>query len=434
MNEGAIARMRRSAAAAPFESLRPLAEGLFGQLAAITQPGEGINRPAFDAEERAAMDLIVDTAAAEGLDSEWDGAGNLWITLPGRDADAPFVACGSHLDSVPQGGNFDGSAGVIAALMALVHLKRSGCTPPRTIKAVALRGEESAWFGPVYIGSRTLFGQLTGTDLKALRRDSGRPLSDYMREAGIDIDSVRAGRPFIDPADIAAFIELHIEQGPVMMARKLPVGVVTGIRGAVRHQRVRCLGKAGHSGAVPRWLRHDAVFAVSDLISRIDEHWRVLLERGVDLVVTAGICTTDPANHALTRIPGEVDFSLDVRSADSGTLESFYLLLQSECERVGAERGVSFEFDERSFVAPARMDDRWVRHLEAIAERLHIPCGRVPSGAGHDASVFANAGVPSVMLFVRNEHGSHNPREAMEVADFMCGARVLCEAVANPAL
>ncbi len=417
-----------------FAALRPLAEQLFTELAAYTQPGAGLNRPAYDAEERQAMDHVAAVAEAEGLATEWDRAGNLWITLPGGDPDAPFVACGSHLDSVPEGGQFDGSAGVIAALLALVHLKRSGQVPPRTIKAVALRAEESAYFGPVYIGSRALFGGLTESDLASCRRDNGRRLDAYMADAGVDVAALRAGETLLDPAAVAAFIELHIEQGPVMVARKLPVGIVTGIRGAVRHHRVVCRGVAGHSGAVPRWLRHDAVFAVSELIGRVDEHWRVLLERGVDLVVTAGICSTDPANHALTRIPGEVTFSLDVRSADSGTLESFYLLLQSECARVGAERGVSFEFDERSTVAPARMDDRWVRHLEDAAGRLDIACDRVPSGAGHDASVFANAGVPAVMLFVRNEHGSHNPDEAMAIDDFMAGARVLCAAVSDPVL
>src|SRR5690606_33423454 len=132
--------------------------------------------------------------------------------------------------------------------------------------------------------------------------------------------------------------------GPVMVARNLPVAVVTGLRGNIRHRDVVCRGEAGHAGAIPRWLRHDAVMATADLLHRYDAHWRALLERGLDLVVTAGMISTNPEEHAMSRIPGECRFCLEVRSQSIDTLEAFYQLMRSEADNVGRERGVAFEF------------------------------------------------------------------------------------------
>ncbi len=345
-----------------------------------------------------------------------------------------MVICASHLDSVPQGGNYDGAAGVFAALLVLIRMKRAGITPERTIRVMALRGEESAWFGQCYLGSNALFGQLAADDLALPRRDTGKPLGEYMQDAGAEVERIKAGEKFLDPASVAAYIELHIEQGPVMIARDLPVAVVTGLRGNVRHQKVLCRGEAGHSGAVPRWLRRDAVFATVELLSRFDEHWRVLLERGLDLVLTAGILHTDADSHAMSRIPGECSFSLEARSQSIDTLEAFYQLIRAEADAVSDARKVSFEFDRRSLARPAMMDDGWVRHLLRTCERLDLPAEAIPSGAGHDAAVFANAGVPSAMIFVRNANGSHNPDEAMDLDDFVHGVNVLFHALLNPPL
>lgn len=214
-----------------------------------------------------------------------------------------------------------------------------------------------------------------------------------------------------------------------MVARDLPAAVVSGIRGNLRHRRVICWGEAGHSGAIPRWLRHDPVFAFADLVTRLDEHWRTLLERGVDLVVTCGIVGTDAADHAISRIPGSVAFSFEVRSQSQETLDDFYALFREECRHVGEQRRVSFEFDPVVLAEPARMDPELIGTLETAARRLDIPFEIIPSGAGHDAAVFANAGIPSGMVFVRNRNGSHNPHEAMEIGDFLKGVDILHAAV-----
>jgi N-carbamoyl-L-amino-acid hydrolase len=255
-----------------------------------------------------------------------------------------------------------------------------------------------------------------------------------MSEAGAEVDRIRNGERLLDPADVAAYVELHIEQGPVMVARKLPVAVVTGLRGNIRHGDVICRGQAGHAGAIPRWLRHDSVMATADLLHRYDQHWRALLERGLDLVVTAGMIATNPEEHAMSRIPGECRFCLEVRSQSIDTLEAFYQLMRTEADNVGRERGVTFEFDRRSLSNPAVMDQRWIKHLLDTCKTLDISAEPLPSGAGHDAAVFANSGVPAAMIFIRNEHGSHNPREAMALDDFLYGADVLYTALLEPPL
>jgi N-carbamoyl-L-amino-acid hydrolase len=271
------------------------------------------------------------------------------------------------------------------------------------------------------MGSGALFGQVSEDDLQLKQRLTGETLAQCMLNLGADVSAIRNQHLLLDKSLIKAYIELHIEQGPVMVARKLPLAVVSGIRGNIRHNQIRCIGDAQHSGVVPRWLRHDAVFAVADLVMRLDEHWRVLLERGTDLVVTTGIMNTDPSEHSITRIPGLVTFSYEARSKSMETLEAFYQLMRAECTAISRERGVRFEFDRRLVCEPATMDAGLCNLLSTACTERGIAFEQIPSGAGHDASLFANAGIPSGMLFVRNQNGSHNPHEEMEMDDFMLG-------------
>jgi N-carbamoyl-L-amino-acid hydrolase len=411
------------------DRLRRLAIELFTALRAASFDGVGVSRETYGESETEAMEIIAGAAAREGLGVEWDAARNLIVSLPGRNPELPAVATGSHLDSVPVGGNYDGAAGVVAGLIALVAARRSG-PPARTMRLYALRGEESAWFdGPCYFGSRALFGQLGEADFAARHRSGEKTLADCMREAGADMAALRGGAPLIDPSTLACWIELHIEQGPVLVALDKPVGLVTGIRGNVRHRKAVCHGEAAHSGAVPRWLRHDAVLAMSDLLVRLDEHWRVLLEWGEDLVLTAGIVATNPREHALSRVPGEVSFALEYRSQDMKTLGSFGKLIESECAQVASRRGVRFELGPSTLTDPARMSPKITDLLQETCAELGIAPEIMPSGAGHDTSIFANAGVPSGMIFVRNDNGSHNPREAMDYEDFFLASAILARAL-----
>jgi N-carbamoyl-L-amino-acid hydrolase len=400
-----------------------LAERLFADLRAAGFDGVGVTRDSYGAGESAALDIIDRAACAHGLTTERDAAANLLVTLPGVDPSLPALACGSHLDSVPHGGNFDGAAGVVAGLLALIGLRGSGLS--RTIRLYGLRGEESAAFGRAYTGSSALFGRLTAADLDLRHAVTGRPLEAAMRDAGADVERIARGDVLLDPRSLAGWLELHIEQGPVLVESGVPLAAVTGIRGNVRHRDIMCIGEAGHSGAVPRNLRHDAVFAVAELLHRMDAHWQAFLDRGEDLVVTTGVIGTDPSEHAIARIPGKARFSFEARSQSQATLDAYFAVFQAECRAVGAEKSVRFDPGPRLDTAPAVMDPALVGHIRAAIRALGLPDAPMPSGAGHDSAVFENAGVPSAMVFVRNAHGSHNPDEAMAIEDFMLGVEVL---------
>lgn len=408
---------------------RSLADQTFERLRALTGDGAGVTRSSYGPGETAGLALIADLARSAGLDVRTDRVGNLLASVPGADPTAPEVLIGSHMDSVPCGGNFDGAAGIVAGLLCLIRLKETGLVPPRTVTLVGLRGEESAWFGTCYIGSRAIFGDLSDGDLRARHRDSGRTLLAHMQEAGVDPSAVTVRAPLLDPAHVAAYYELHIEQGPVLVACDQPVGIVTSIRGNVRYPAARCIGQPGHSGTVPPWLRRDAVLATADLLHRMEGHWRRLLEQGHDVVFTTGVCTTDPTEHAVTRIPGEVTFSVDVRSENMETLAHLAALLERECATVAQERQVAFELGRRSIAEPARMDGALIERLDRICRELEVPHQKLPSGAGHDAAVFANHGIPTAMIFIRNRNGSHNPDEAMDLDDFLVGVDVLYRAI-----
>lgn len=411
-----------------FSQYRPLAEKLFDDIRELSFDGVGVTRESYGRGESAAADYLKTVALGEGLRVEIDAAANLVFSDPDAPVDLPAVWIGSHIDSVPQGGNFDGLAGVIAGLLALIARRRHGVKPKAPIKTIAFRGEESAWFGKAYLGSGALFGKVSISDLELKQRTTGERLADCLLKVGANVDSIRAQQVLLDQSEVRAYLELHIEQGPVMVARQLPLAVVSGIRGNLRHNRIQCFGDAQHSGVVPRWLRRDAVFAVSELIMRLDAHWRELLERGTDLVVTAGIVQTDPAEHSISRIPGQVSFSLEARSKSMDSLEGFYQLLQAEIAAISRDRGVTFLLDRRLLSEPATMDEGITGLLVRACTERGVQHDVLPSGAGHDASLFANAGIPAGMLFVRNRNGSHNPQEAMEMDDFMLGVQVLSDA------
>ena len=411
------------------ETDREFATELFESVRKLSAARLGVTRPSYSDVETAALKIIEDAGTKQGLAARYDAAANLVLELPGAPAGKAPYWMGSHLDSVPEGGNYDGLAGVVAGLLCLAKAQRRGATLQRPLAVVGLRGEESAWFGKPYLGSCALFGKLDQRDLERKHRDTGRPLAQYMEKAGADVRRIGAGEPLIEAQAIGGWLELHIEQGPIMVARDAPVGVVTGIRGNLRHLTAHCRGAAGHSGAVPRWLRKDAVFALAELLMRLDENWQALNSRGVDLVVTSGIVGTDPREHSISRIPGEVQFSLEIRSQSLETLEAFYQLVLVEAAGIEKSRGVKFDFGERVLSEPGLIDREWAQRLRRICGALRYPYIDIPSGAGHDAATFANAGVPSGMIFIRNDHGSHNPDEKMDLGDFMMGTEVLYHAV-----
>ncbi|RAI42771.1 Zn-dependent hydrolase [Rhodoplanes roseus] len=402
-----------------------LAARLFDEIGQKTFDGVGVTRAAYGSGEQLAHDILAREARGVGLTTHVDAALNLHMTLAGADREKPALVIGSHLDSVPQGGNFDGLAGVLAGLACVAALRGDGVVPARDVTVMAIRSEENAWFAAQHVGSRAALG-LLGDALDTARRiDTKRSLADHMAEAGADLVPLRAGTPLIDPARIAAYLELHIEQGPVLDGAEIPVGIVTGIRGNVRWREIVCRGEPGHSGVVPRTMRRDAVMAVAELIGRMEALWEEIERDGGDLVLTFGQVSTDPAAHGVTNIPGLVTACFDARSHSDAVLDRVAAALTATTDEIAARRGVAFDFSPMTRDRPIAMDTGLQARLVAAATALGIPHMRIASGAGHDAGDFAAAGIPSAMVFVRNQNGSHNPHEAMRVEDFSQGVRLL---------
>ncbi len=399
----------------------------FADIYEISRDNHGVSRPAFSATESEVLNYLSRLAQSTELAISRDQGQNLIVSLE-EDTDADkFVLIGSHVDSVPMGGNYDGLAGVLAGFACLIKAKTQGIRFTRPVKVIAMRGEESAWFGPCYIASRALMGTLDETELAFTHRGDGRSLADHMNDVGIDLRSIRAGQPLMDKSQILEYIELHIEQGPLLLGMNLSTAVVSGIRGNVRYKNIRCIGEAGHSGAVPRAFRRDPVLAVAHFLSRLDDSWLTILQKGDDLVLTSGIVCTDPERHALSRIAGELNFSLDVRSQSADVLTLMSNLIAEEIDSISDERGVQFYLGEKTQTPPALMDTALVNALNQATSRLGFKPKSMASGGGHDAAVFANAGVPSAMVFVRNQNGSHNPNEDMDIDDFLIGTSIIFE-------
>ena len=408
-----------------------LAERLFRTLREQSLDTPGVTRPSYGPGEQMAHDLVRGEAEALGLEVAVDAAGNLYATMPGRDRLAPAFVVGSHLDTVPHGGNYDGAAGVVAGLSAVAGLRRAGVTPPRDVTVMAIRAEESTWFNASYIGSRAALGLLAPEELDTVRRsDTGRSLGEHLEEAGFDRAAVARRAAHLDPARVHGFIEVHIEQGPILVERGIPVAVVTGIRGAFRYREARAIGQWAHSGAVPRAYRRDAVVAVSEFVAALDAAWGDLEAGGHDLVVTVGQLYTDPRLHAFSKVPGEVRFCIDARSLSTDTLDTARDTVHRLAAEIGDRRRVRFELGPITGTRPAVLDAGLRGRLADAAGRLGIPAIEMASGAGHDAVTFANAGIPTAMLFIRNQGGSHNPEEAMDLADFEQAASILAAVLA----
>lgn len=408
-----------------------LAGRLLETLAQATTDAPGITRVAYGPGERLAHGLVREEAEMVGAVARVDAAGNLYLTLKGLDSNLPAIVIGSHLDSVPHGGNFDGAAGVVAGLAVMAELVGQGIQLPHDLIVLATRAEEAVWFPLSYPGSRAALGLLDPAALDAKRSDSGRSLADHMREEGFDPDAVRRGVPGIDASRIAAFVEAHIEQGPRLVAAGVPVGIVTGIAGGFRYVDAKCLGAYAHSGAEPRFARHDSVLGFADLVAGLEAEWDVLESEGHEATITFGRVQSDPSQHGGSRVLGELGFTLDVRSAEAVVLERIEARLHALFAEVGTKRGVTFEAGSRFTWEPATMSQALIARLDRAAADLQMPAPHVPSGAGHDAATFAGANIPTAMLFVRNENGSHNPHEAMEIADLDQAIRLLLRFVTD---
>ena len=402
-----------------------LAANLFERLGEATHDGVGITRASYGEGEQFAHTLLTERAQRLGLEVTSDAAGNTFMTLPGADRDARPMIVGSHLDSVAQGGNFDGAAGVIAGLVAVLALRDAGVVPVRDIRVMGIRAEEGEWFGECFIGSRSALGTLPEGALdRAKRVDSGLDLREHMAQAGCDLHALGAGHVSLPPDRLHGFIEVHIEQGPVLDEACISVGLVTGIRGNARLPEAHCTGEYSHCG-LPRTHRHDAVVAVAELVSSMDDIWTECEAADQDFAFTVGKLFTDAKYHTLSKIAGSVDFTLDMRSVDNEFLDEMEVRVIGLSADIAARRSVNFELGDFTRGECGVLNPRMLEELRESIDTLGVSAMDLPSGASHDAAAFATAGVPTAMLFIRNANGSHNPHEAMAIQDFTEATRVL---------
>lgn len=404
---------------------REIAPRLFAALRAMSFDGLGITREAYGPKETAAHALVRAEAEKLGLATSTDHAGNMYLTLKGADPALPQLIIGSHLDSVRTGGNYDGAAGVLAGLSVVAGLARAGFQPQHDVTVMLIRSEEAgSWFPVSYVGSRAALGRLPAEALDVPRMDDGRTLAEHMAEEGFDPDAVRAGKPALTPVGVAAFIELHIEQGPLLDEAEIPLGIVTGIPGSRRYRDAKVFGEYNHSGATPRRLRRDAGLALAELAYRLDAEWARLEAEGHALVCTFCVLATAP-EAGFTLIPGEAGFQLDMRSENRASVDLLHDALIRLVGEIEQSRGVRFELGAESGSQASAMDAQIQQELGAAAEAAGVPFRRMLSGGGHDTAAFAQAGIPACLMFVRNQHGSHNPREAMRMEDFDAACDVI---------
>jgi N-carbamoyl-L-amino-acid hydrolase len=392
--------------------------------------GPGVTRDSYGPGEQFAYRVIEERATRFGLEQRYDHAANLFMTLAGRDRSRPRIMMGSHLDSVANGGNFDGAAGVVAGLVAMRVLKSLAITPSCDVTTMAIRAEESVWFEVSYIGSRAAFGMLPAGALEGRRTDNKRSLAEHMRDCGADVGAVRAGKASLRAGDISAWVEVHIEQAPQLIEAGLPVAIGTGVPGNFRYPDVNIHGEWAHVG-LPRRFRHDAVLAASDFAVGLDELWKAEEAAARPMASTIGRFFTDPETHGMTKVAGRVSLSLDFRAYDGAHLGILEEKVKQLATAVAKKRGVKIDLGRRTAAEVAPSNPALYAELVQAAADAGISTMSLPSPASHDTATFTVAGVPSCMLFVRNANGSHNPYESMELSDFLDATTVLAEWLAR---
>jgi allantoate deiminase len=387
------------------QALGRRAEEMLTELGAIsTEPGRRV-RLFLTPEHRRAADLVGKWMHAAGLSVSEDALG----TVKGRFGDGKRLLIGSHLDTVIDAGKYDGPLGVVAGILAVDHFSKSGRKLPFGIDVLAFGDEEGSRFPATLASSSACAGVFDGGTLSLADRQ-GVTIADALKAYGKNPAEIPAAA--YKPGEAAAYVEVHIEQGPVLEAQAQPLGIVTGIVGQSR-MRVTVTGEAGHAGTVPMGLRRDALAGAAEMALAVETIAREHPEDG--MVGTVGRIEASPG--AVNIIPGTVTFTVDLRSLSDELRLAALKKFELEAKRIAGTRGLFFSLETLHEIATAHCAPQLQEGLAAAVSSLgHQPL-RLPSGAGHDAQVMAQL-CPSAMLFVRCRGGvSHNPAEFASVAD-----------------
>ena len=373
-------------------------------------PGNGCTRLPFTKEARDAVNYLKELMTEAGLEVTEDAAGNVIGTLKGEDPDAPCVMMGSHYDSVVNGGDYDGIAGVICAIEVARILKEEGFVPKRNFVVVGFCDEEGMRFGTGYFGSGAMLGHRDIEYTKKFADTDGVTIYDAMKGYGLDPEKI--GEAAWKEGSIGQFLEAHIEQGPVLDAEGTELGLVEGIVGIQRYM-VTVHGRADHAGTTPMDMRMDAVDAATKVISKIADWAR---EKADGTVSTVGYINTVPGGMNI--VAEKVEFTVDIRSMNNDNINDITNRIRKALDKEVAEYGGSYEMDNKLTITPVHLSSEMLDFMEEDCKERGYTYRRMPSGAGHD-SLEIGQSIPTVMIFTPSKEGrSHCPVEFTKYSEF----------------
>ncbi len=378
-------------------------------------PQGGVSRVAYSDADRAGREYVLGLMTAAGLAVRMDTAGNLIGIRPGSEPGLKPILIGSHIDSVPEGGNYDGDVGSLSAIEVAQVLNEQHLTLRHPLEVIIFENEEGAMLGSSAVGSIVDQARLDSVS------QSGKRVRDGVRFIGGDPDRLAESR--MAPGSIEAYLELHIEQGALLEQAHLQIGVVQGIVGILDCE-VTVDGFANHAGTTPMNQRHDALLAASAFVQKVNEIVTSVPGRQVG---TVGWIRAQPGAYNV--VPGRVALGLELRDLDAGKIQDLYARIRTAADTIGRASGTTFKFDPHAPPAPALTDAGLQTLIEDTARGLALSTKRMPSGAGHDAQEMAAVG-PVGMIFVPSVGGiSHSPKEYSTPGDIENGANVLLGAL-----
>ena len=379
-------------------------------------PGCGVSRFPYSKEARDACSYLKKLMEAVGLAVRMDNSGAVIGRLEGKSP--ATIMIGSHFDSVKHGGAYDGIAGVVCAIEVARLLKESGTELGYSLEVIATNDEEGARFNVGLFTGKVLLGQLSSEDLKAQVDADGVSVYQAMAAYGLKPEEIAEHKR----DDIKAFIEIHIEQGPVLEAEHKEIGIVDVIVG-IKRARIRINGRADHAGTMPMHMRKDALEQATKVISKIGDRARLFR----NCVATVGYLQVEP--NVMNIIPQSVTFVVDIRGVDEETIMTQYYSLLADLDKMSLESGLTYDVENLLYAEPVRMDEEIKGHFEMSCIERQYDYMHLPSGAGHDAQIFG-AQLPAAMLFVPSAGGrSHCPEEKSEAKDLAKAVLVAYDAL-----
>ncbi|WP_099157419.1 M20 family metallo-hydrolase [Virgibacillus ndiopensis] len=389
-----------------------------GELSEIGRTADnGSNRPGFSEGEKQAKDLVAAWMRQAGLSVHQDGAGNVFGRLPGKKDNLPAILSGSHVDSVPNGGHFDGPLGVLSALEVIEAWKQTGYQPEKPFEVVIFSDEEGARFNGGFNGSEGMLGLGNIEEKVQLQDSAGMSFEEVLHDVGLSVDGYENAARNSDEMEL--FVEVHIEQGKRLENEKLPCGIVTGIAGPCWLE-VTFEGKAGHAGNTPMNDRNDALIAASEFIFEVKDLPGQVSDSAV---ATVGKLEVEP--NGVNVIPGKVKLSVDIRDIFKETRDDLIDRVKALGSKVAVKHDVKVESSENMRVNPVPIEEEIQQMLEKSFMDKGIRPYKLPSGAGHDAMIVGEK-LPIAMLFVQSKEGvSHHPAEWTDLNDCIQTVHVL---------